>query len=118
MRRFLLHAMMAASFLMFARAADETSAEELRVLLDQVIAGSLGPEATVRALDTLATAASARNVRPVSRPVAKRADPAIDPDSLAITQLLYRPDPKLQAAAARLAGAWKLATAGDRLAQL
>ena len=90
--------------------------EELRRLFNQVAAEGFGVEATTRAIEALAEAASLRSSRPA--PPQKAADPLLDPDYQALSRLLRASDLNLQAAAARLAGAWKMEYAADRLAEL
>jgi hypothetical protein len=90
--------------------------EELRRLYDQVARGHFESDAVVRAVDALAAAGHVRHVRPA--PVGKPLDPIVDPDYQTLAHLLRSPDEKLQAAAARLAGAWQMEFAGERLAAL
>lgn len=90
--------------------------EELRKLCSQAAADGFDPDALVRAVDALAEAASIRAVRPA--PASEAADPLLDPDYQMLTRLLRVADTKLQAAAARLAGAWKMEYAADRLSEL
>lgn len=89
--------------------------EELRKMFAQVAAAHFTTEATVRALDALSQAAS-RSTRPAPNPGA--AQSAVDPDVEALNRLLYFPDGRVRAAAARLAGAWKSEEAANRLSQL
>lgn len=89
--------------------------DELRRLFAQTAAEGFTIEAAVRALDALSEAAS-RSASPA--PGEKPSLPLLDPDYRALTGLLFSPDVRLQAAAARLAGAWKMDNAADRLAEL
>ena len=89
--------------------------EELRKLFAQAAAEGFTIEATVRALDALSEGAS-RSVRP--SPNGEASQPIVDPDCQALTRFLFAPDARLQAAAARLAGAWKMEDAANRLGQL
>jgi hypothetical protein len=88
---------------------------ELRKLCDQLNAEQFSDEATVRAVDALAEAARARHARPTPN---AEADPILDPDYKTLTRLLYSTEPKMQAAAARLAGGWKMTGLGNRVAEL
>ena len=89
--------------------------DELRKLFAQTAAEKFTIEATVRALDALSEAAS-RSARPSA--IERASQPLLDPDYRALTLLLFSPEARIQAAAARLAGAWKMGDAADRLAEL
>src|SRR4051812_9662064 len=91
------------------------SAADLRRLFAQAAAGGFTPEATVRALHALA-AASTRSALPA--PEATSGPNLSGQDRDAIVRLLASEHPEIQAAAARLAGAWKIEDALDRLSQL
>jgi hypothetical protein len=92
------------------------SPQELRKLLNQVAAEGFDLTATISAVDSLAEASLVRGLRPAAQ--AKPADPLLDPDYQTAVHLLFAPNVELQAAAARLAGAWKMGPAADRLAEL
>lgn len=90
--------------------------EELRKLCDQISRGGFEAAAMVRAVDALAAAARDRHARPA--PTGREEQPLTDPDYQMLLRLLHSPDAKLQAAAARLAGAWQMEYLGQELATL
>ncbi|WP_161604627.1 PVC-type heme-binding CxxCH protein [Roseiconus nitratireducens] len=82
--------------------------EELAVLYRQTFAGNFDPQTTVRALQAMAEAATARRVRP---DVAGKPGEDLKP-------LLSSDDPRQRAAAVQLCGAWKVRWLVPQLAEI
>lgn len=78
---------------------------QMRFMFDQVLNGGFTDEGAVRALNSLLEAARLRNVRPSG-------DPAM------ISRLLDHSNETIRAAAAKLAGAWKVSLAAPALTKL
>ncbi len=78
---------------------------QLRQLFDQALSGGFADDAAVRALNLLAEAARVRNARPGG-------------DVSGVTRLLESGMPNVRAAAAKLAGTWKIANATPGLLKM
>src|SRR5213078_1235107 len=78
---------------------------QLRQLLDQVLQGGFEDPATARALSALGEAARLRNAKP-------------NGELASVSRLLEFQSEKVRAAAARLAGTWKLAAATPTLLKI
>lgn len=100
-------------------------ATELRRVMDQFVSGGFEKPAAIRALTAIADAARLRNVRPgaaapdpnVNADLQKPGD-IFEPDLRALQRAIADTDPKLQAAAARLAGLLKKQHAAEYIAAL
>ena len=89
---------------------------ELRRLFSQIASGGFSDEAAIRALNAISKAAEMRSARPT--PIRSAAEPVPEVDFQTVARLLDSPKPKLMAAAARLAGNWKIEDTANRLAEL